>query len=136
MADEEAGCPTCRGHWDQGIWRQGPVDAKEKLSVEMARRVFAGVSWDPERYSRAMYENAHITRCRECRTMWLEQYWELERVGADVWNEWGDRYWALTPMEEDDLAVIEEAQSSGRLLPHDRFFRQGAGSIMATTSSD
>lgn len=66
------------------------------------------------------YQNDFLVQCRECATFWLEQYWEYDTPELQF-EEFGVRNRAWIALTAQDLAEIDSARASGRLLPQNHF---------------
>jgi hypothetical protein len=95
-SDTDDGCPICRSS----------SRARERVSEELIGRLIERIHYDRTRYSGVFYENAFITRCPECGTLWLEQYWELETPETTL-AEWGGETLGLTPPQCRRLSHAE-----------------------------
>jgi hypothetical protein len=66
------------------------------------------------------YQNDFMRRCSWCGTRWLQQYWEID-TPETAYEEFGERYEVWTVLDERDVALIENAVSSGGFLSQDHF---------------
>lgn len=113
MLGNETGCAKCRESWKTLEPEGGPLLGG---AIERAR-------YDKDVYTYVSYESAAIQRCPACGTRWLVQYWELESAETEF-EEWGERHWAVSPLDYEDVAIILAAQTTGQPLPHDYFSRR------------
>jgi len=72
---------------------------------------------------RTTYQNDLLYRCTLCGSWRICQYWEYDTPETEL-EEFGVRNEKWIAVNEEQLAAIERALSSGVLLPHDYF---GAG---------
>lgn len=107
--ESEAGCQECRSS------REG----LERLGEDLHRRAIDRMDVaGPEKS--LSYQNDLMHVCPNCGTRWLQQYWEID-TPETAYEEFGERYVAWTALDDSDVALIENALSTGVLLPQDQF---------------